>query len=359
MKRFYVLFLLNACAACIIAQTPISLNNSHMPGNGDTLRYTNFQASGAGNYTMTGAGIHWDFSQVVSTTEGLRSFVSALQTPYALFFLNANEYGEKISDALGIGPLTLNNVYSFYRKQSSPVNAFVADGIGVTYSSVPIPNYYSDRDELYHFPMSYPKYDSSTFKFSVNVPLLLPASYFKTGYRVTVVDGWGTVTTPYGTEDCLRLVTTQYAQDSVKSSLLPTAIGFQNFQRSYQWLTLDSKIPYLEITGTLTGNNFTPVLTRYRGYDKDGLITGLAESSAVSGFSVGPNPAGSELHVYGAGDREAVYEVYSTDGRLLRQIVPQPAPGSSRLDVSGLPAGMYLLRAAGEQKGAYVRFMKD
>lgn len=361
MKRIYLLFIVNAWTLLIIAQSPITLSNSNMPGSGDTLRFTNFQVSTAGNYTQTGTNFNWDLSLVSSTTEGLRSYKSSLQTPYALFFLNANEYGEKISDTIGAGPLTLTNYYNFYKKQSTPVNAFIADGVGMTFSSVPIPSYYSDKDELYNFPMTYPKYDSTTFKFTTTTAGFIPISYSKVGYRVTVVDGWGTVKTPYGTENCLRLVTTQYAMDSIKNTIVPIPLGFPNYQRSYQWMTLNSKIPYVEITGNLAGTNFTPTQARYRGYEKSKVVTSFesSEDAIRNPLSIYPNPVKEELWLQKTGENESTYEIYDLNGKLLTSAKAGFSQGRTSINVSALQTGVYFLKIKTDQKDSYLKFIKE
>lgn len=355
MKKNYLLFALNVCAGFIIAQSPITLGNTNMPGSNDTLRFTNFQVNSAGNYMQTGTNFNWNFGSVSSTGEGLRSFKSALQTPYAFFFLSTSAYGEKMADTIGAGPMTLTNYYNFYKKQTVP-NAFIADGVGMTYSSVPIASYYSDKDELYMFPMTYPKYDSTTFKFTTTTGGFIPVSYSKVGYRVTVVDGWGTVTTPYGTENCLRLITTQYAMDSIKNTIIPIPLGFPNYQRSYQWLTLNSKIPFVEITGNLTGNTFTPTQARYRGHAKESLVTSITELHADN-MSSYPNPVKNKLHLKGIS--KSSYAIYSGDGKLIQTFAEKTFVGEEIIDVSGLAAGIYFLKILTIKSENYLKFIKE
>lgn len=355
MKRIYFPVLLNVWAAVIIAQSPITLGNSNMPGSGDTLRYTNFTLASAGNYTQTGINFNWNFSQVTSTTEGVRKFESALLTPYSILFLSLSEYGEKLADTIGAGPLVLTNYYNFYKKQGNP-NAFIADGVGLTFSSVPIPSYYSDKDELYNFPMSYPKSDSSTFKFTTTTAGLIPVSYSKVGYRITKVDGWGTITTPYGTENCLRLVTTQYAMDSIKNTILPIPLGFPNYQRSYQWLTLTSKIPYLEITGNLVGSNFTPTVLRYRGYSKS--VTGIQEHNKSS-IRIFPNPVKNSLYLDGISGLALKYQIFGPDGKAVLMAGETEVFESGMLDVSRLTAGVYFIALHSENEEWHLKFIKE
>ncbi len=368
MKKIYLLLFVNVLVGSLIAQSPITLGNTNMPGNGDTLRLTNVQLSSLGNYTQTGTNFNWNFSNVVSTTEDIREFKSAVNTPYFLYFLSSGEYGEKIADTLvgGTGTLSITKYYDFYKKQTTPVNAFIADGAGMTISNIPVPSYYSDKDELYVFPMSYPKYDSTTFKFSTLSTTLIPIRYSKAGYRVTVVDGWGTVTTPYGTQNCLRLITTQYSKDTTVITLPianfpPIKIGIDNFVRSYQWMTLTSKIPYMEVTGNLVGGNFTLTQARYRGYNKgEPLATGLTGlPGGDSDVLIYPNPVKEKLGLskYLAGAQEI--EIFSSNGQLVLKRVLNSQNGSELLDVSGLEAGVYFLKMTTEGEQRHLKFVKE
>lgn len=339
------------------SQTPISLSNSNMPGSGDTLRYSNALFTSIGNYTQTGTNYNWDFSNISPTGQGVRSFKSSFQTPYALFFLALNEYGEKIADTLGAGPITMTNYYNFYKKQSSP-SAFIADGVGLTYSSVPIPNYYSDKDELYLFPLTYPDYDSTTFKFSTASNTLIPIRYIKTGYRVTKVDGWGSVTTPYSTANCIRLITTQYSQDSVKNNLLPFQLpAIPNNQRSYQWLTTGSKIPFLEVTGNLVGNNFTITQIRYRDIPR--VITGIGEYDNVSELDIYPNPVKDRLYLKTKENEYYSAEIHDLNGRLIRTQDLNSAGELTSIDLNGIEAGLYIIKLLNGNKINYFKFIKE
>lgn len=371
MKKIYLGILLNCLAFFIYAQTPITLGNSNMPGSGDTLRYTNAQLSSVGNYTQTGANFNWNFHSLVSTTEGVRSYKSSLQTPYAFYFLGFNEYGEKIADTLGAGPLTITKYWNFYKKQTTPVNAYVADGSGMTFSSIPVPSYFSDKDELYNFPMTYPKYDSTTFAFSTIGSSLIPITYSKKGYRVTVVDGWGKVITPYDTANCLRLITTQYAMDTIKTTFggFTVPLGFPNYQRSYQWLTTNSKIPFLEITGNLVGANFTITQVKYRGYKRDAVLpppppppppiyAGLNEQPNAIDFKFYPNPVKNKLWLNYTTNLDYTVEIVDVTGKQVKQMLMEPDTQKQAIDVSTLANGLYFIKVSQDKKSTSFKFMK-
>lgn len=357
MKKKSLFLILVVLTGFFKAQTPITLGNTNMPGSGDTLRYTDIQLTDLGNYTQTGVNFTWDFSNVTSTTQGVRSFKSSLLTPYAMFFLALNEYGEKIADSYGVGPVVINDYYNFYKKQSSPA-AFIADGAGITFSSIPVPSYYSDKDELYNFPMTYPKYDSTTFRFSTLSTTLIPVRYSKTGYRVTRVDGWGTIKTPYGTENCLRLVTTQYSMDTVKVNVGPISfpVGVPNNIRSYQWLSSTAKIPVLEITGSYTGNNFTPVQARYRGYPSSGSTNIKQEEKDLLKFY--PNPVKNKLYLEmksGVGK----LEIYDVSGKCMMSFVTGTVESPQEVDVSQLAPGVYLVKLSQQNETLHYKFVKE
>jgi hypothetical protein len=358
--RIVTLFLASIFVSMVGAQTPIVLSNNNMPSANDTLRYTTVNLNSVSNYSATGTNYNWNFSSVNSTTSGIRSFKSAIQTPYALFFLSFTGFAEKLPDISLGGTFSFTDYYNFYKKQTSP-QAYIADGVGLTFSGVPLPSYFTDKDELYMFPMTYPKYDSTTFRFSTPSVSVVPIIYIKSGYRVTRVDGWGTVTTPYGTENCLRLITTQYAKDTIKTAFLP--LGFPNTVRSYQWMTLNSKIPYFEVTGNVVGTNFVPTEARYRGYAVKAVeppnTTGVRDALAdVQQVVVYPNPVSEVLHL-GAVPEDLIVSLHDSQGKFLRTVSLKSGAKTQDIEVTDLAPGIYSLNGVLEAKVFQIKFVKE
>lgn len=340
-------FLLNSLCLCLMlnAQSPISITSANMPNVGDTIRYSSASLNTLGDYTVTGANYIWDYSALDSTGQGIRKFESALSTPYVFF--GSSAYGEKIADSVGFPPFLFKNIYNFYKNKPA---GFYVDGIGMTYSGFPIPNFYSKKDTLYKFPLNYQNRDSTVFKFKTLSTGTIP-SYSKEGYRITEADGWGTVTTPYGTAPCLRVVTTQYSQDSVKGSVpvgtftVPLNIGFPNYTRSYQWLTLTENIPYLEVSGQVIGANFTPTQVKYR--DVIHSFVGIKEESVSFALSVFPNPVTSELTIITTQHKQALTaELTDLQGKIVKTLVlgqNNEFVNQHKMNVSGIAKGLYVL----------------
>lgn len=305
MKHLFSITLFFICASSAYSQ--ISITGSQMPASGDTVRYSNALASSVGNYTVTGANYNWNFSTLVPTGQAVRKFLASTSTPYFFYFLPP-QFGEKTLDSLpipaipGLGStISIKNIYSFYRKTPiiGTTTSFDAEGLGLTLSGIPVGATFTDNDELYQFPLNYLDRDSSTFNLTTPTSTLIPFTYKKRGYRITQADGWGSITTPYGTANCLRVVTTQYSIDTIKINALPAPFnkfGFPNYERKYQWLTLGEKIPYFEIIGNVVGANFTPTQYRYRDISR--TFVGLKEeSTALIAISVFPNPTNQDFTV--------------------------------------------------------------
>ncbi len=335
-----------------LAQSQITITPANIPVSGDTCRYSSISATAITNYTATGANHTWNFASLTATGQDIRKFQPSTATPYFFYFLPP-KYGEKTLDSLPIPtipgfPISIKNIYSFYRKSTSPFSSFNSEGLGLTMSGIPIGATFSDEDELYKFPLAFGNRDSTTFKLSTPSNSLIPFTYKKQGYRITEADGWGTITTPYGTAACLRVMTTQYSIDTISIPALPAGFnkfGFPNYARSYQWLTLGEHIPYLEISGTMIGNTFTPTSVKYR--DQARRVSGIKEEEFNALISVFPNPANTELTIITAQQQQAVsIEIVDMQGKTVKkQLLEQYAEpvNQNKIDVSGLAKGLYIL----------------
>ena len=350
MKKTITIF--SSVVLTFVAQAQISITNTSMPIFGDTIRYSSAAISSVGNYSVTGANYIWDFSTLIPIRQKLREFKASSATPYGFFFF-LPKYGEKIIDTVKIpvavpGIPSITDIYNFYKKTTI---AFAVEGTGVKLNGFAVPNFYSDEDELYNFPLNYTDRDSTTFKFSTITNTLVPFVYKKQGYRITEADGWGSITTPYGTANCLRIMTTQYSIDTLKGSLavgtftVPFNFGFPNYQRSYQWLTTGEKIPYLEVSGTLAGAVFTPTQVKYRDHTQS--FAGIKEQDTELALSVFPNPTSSQLIVITAQQQGAIQaEMIDLHGKVvLSQLLTQNSDIANQhlLNVSRLTKGLYVL----------------
>ena len=251
-----------------ISQAQIQISQANMPSINDTIRYS-VSNSNTLNFAQTGANYTWDYSTLNRTSQDLYRFQALLSTPYATLAFTgmpAGAIGYKIADSIGTGQVAFKNIYNFYEKKST---GWSAVGTGFTLSAIPFPagGVYSDKDEIYTFPLNYNDKDSTTFE--VTTPLgnaLFKLGTFKQkGYRINTVEGWGTIKTPYGNNiNCLKIKSKIVEIDSIKITTPATNLGFQANRVEYKWISNTEKIPVLEVTGTVNNGTFTPNTIRYR-----------------------------------------------------------------------------------------------
>ena len=250
----------------------VTITSSSTPTVGDTLRYSSALLDSAVflNFEASGANLTWNFDSLNPFQQDVYRFEASSQTRYSNDVMN--RIGLLIADTLSLGVTDLYDVYNFYE---SNANSFSIDHRGATAPSgfgfdVSIAQAYTDKDEVFQFPLDYLDRDSSTFDFTFTNTF--PQVYYSsTGYRINEVDAWGTLTTPYGTFNCIRVVTDIVAYDTVSFS--GNNFGLNSHVREYKWLTPQLKIPALTINGNVvnvTGEDiFVPTTVDYRDSVRD------------------------------------------------------------------------------------------
>lgn len=264
MRTLLLLFL---TLGSFIAKSQITIDSNHMPTNGDSLRYSIAAMDTAVlmNFQNSGANLNWNFDSLVPQRQGVRLFISSAQTPYSSAV--PNRMGEKLADTLSIGGFELYDAYDFFDNSSSEFSLDYRGATAPTGLSFPFPTTlqiaepFTDPDEVYQFPLDYQDRDSSTFNFTYNNQLV-GALYSSSGYRINDVDAWGSLTTPYGTFNCIRVVTDIIGYDTI--SFANNNIGINSHQREYKWLTPQLNIPALTISGPVTNGVFIPTTIEYR-----------------------------------------------------------------------------------------------
>lgn len=328
MKYFYLFLIILPVGL----HAQIVVGSGAMPLANDTLRYSLANTADSVDYTTTGAGITWDFSDLSFQGQGLLEYkyAAAVNIAYAFLF-GPTAYGEKIADTLDLIAVQLVDMYSFYENTSG---AFRALGLGFEYSGLPIPLEYSDKDEVYTLPLNYGDYDSTTFY--GRVALSTSFTYAIEGARVNRVDGWGTIITPFATRSVLRVKSTVYRTDSILISGIPFPIAIPSTEISYKWLSATDRMPLLEITGrTGFGGGFNVTRVRYRDMYRTGV--GMHEEQ-VSSLGIFPNPTGNIINIGNKLQSLARLQVFNSQGQEVMLLEWQPG---QPISLSSLPAGMY------------------
>lgn len=286
MNKTTLLFLL-ILPFCQLNYAQITITDSDMPNVNDVITYSITTDPQGQDPVLTGANYSWDYSLLQSTTQRSDTFVSVTSTPiaYQFYFNNGILYSSwKASYALkgidiGIPQVPITDVYNFHKNSSAEYSNV---GFGSNINGVPSSTRNIPVDVEYVFPLNYGNTNISNSEFGVSVPTF--GFYGQSLERTDTVDGWGTLTTPYGTFDCLRV-------KSVLSKIDTTYIDFVSFgttiarpeEIEYKWLASGMSTPVLKIV--TTAGNITTI--EYQ----DSLSTvAINEQEQLINISVFPNP---------------------------------------------------------------------
>jgi hypothetical protein len=278
------IFFLAVLFAHDIMQAQITLIRADLPAANDTLRITSTDASGF-NFEQTGPNFTWNFANISSGNQSVQEYKSSLQTPYALFFLGLTIFGLKVPD-IGIGGFGLQDVYNFYLIDNGQ---YAVRGLGFKFQNVPLAASYSRNDRIFSLPLRFGDSDSNNFSVTVDIPGF--GRYKSSGYRKYEVDGWGNITTPYGSFNCLRVKAFVSSIDSITISLggTPVNIGIPNNRFEYAWYAKNEKEPVLFVETRGLGGAFTPTRAYYRGFNKS--ATGIFNNISAVPLKAFPNPS--------------------------------------------------------------------
>ncbi|QQR96163.1 MAG: T9SS type A sorting domain-containing protein [Bacteroidota bacterium] len=239
---------------CLCAQAQISITNNEMPSAGDTARFTKAVVNPLINFSATGTNHTWSFGNLRNNGQDLKSYqnVSSTGFIYSLFFSNLpfNPNRANVTEpgqALPSNPLlTITDPYNFYYRSSS---VYKQVGFGAEIANIPMPVAFSQHDIIYNLPLNYNNSDTSHSAWNIGLPGL--GYYGLTQTRINHVDGWGTLTTPHGTFNTLRVKTQLYIKDTISVDTLNLNFALNRPKTTqYKWLANNEIIPVLQITTT-------------------------------------------------------------------------------------------------------------
>ncbi len=245
MKKFTLIILLNGLIS-MVALSQITITTDDMPNIGDTIRLSSTVFVQGIDYTETGEDYTWDFSSLLPLSQQVDTFVSVTSTPLLYQFVFIPYIISNIASPIGeidfIPNFEFTDIYQFYKNTDTEYKDV---GFAFSFNEIPIPIKYDDPDILYEFPMNMSNVDSSESGFEFNLDGLIYVSSFKK--RVNTVDGWGTLITPYGSFQTLRLKSEIEQYDSIYIDSL--GFGFPVYREitEYKWLGNNFGLPLLQI----------------------------------------------------------------------------------------------------------------
>lgn len=327
----------------ILLKGQITVTESDMPVPGDSIRQSSGLISDIGMTIAEGPNQTWDYSNLTPISQDVTDFIDIGQMPFtyqAVFNNPLNpdkraEYG--ITDSLGINipNLQVSNPFTFYRKNSTEYGII---GFGVTMSGFSIPGAYDNLDLFYEFPLNYGDSSSSNSVSGQTVPGL--------GYverkvnRENKVDGWGTLITPYGTFDVLRVKSEVIQRDSIKFDSLAAFPGITTNRTEIRFLGKGHGLPLMTIEQQF---GFT---TSVQYIDSVRSLNTSIKKSLAKDFTMFPNPVNNKLTLLWEADYD-ILTIYNISGQ---EIFNDAVSGKQRYELNAdkiLSKGIYVIEMKG------------
>jgi hypothetical protein len=344
-----------------LSQAQLSISATDFPGKDDTVRYSNSNSFFT-NFTATGANFTWNFANLGAQSQTLVKhldpdqadvftqslFGSAVLPTYrATYFLPAREL--PLATVSNIVDLPIEEIYRFFRKTNQEMTVV---GLSISAGGFAVGKRADTIEIAYKFPMTFGQTYSSNGYVNLDFSAFAPFALKQYRQRTSEVDGWGTITTPYGTFECLRIHHVIQELDSILVDLgqgpqwTPIDIPTIN---EYEWWTKDQKGPVLKVKANEIFG--FPVVNEIQFRDKyrPELNVGI-DQFVNQELIIFPNPATDMIQVqYDKPNAEVVI----TDA--LGKVVLMTTSLAS-IDISSLHSGVYFLRINEGENGYTTSF---
>jgi hypothetical protein len=335
-----------------LAFSQATITDSDMPDAGDSIRVSYAVSLGSADQTLTGANYVWDYSFLTPSAQERIEYITPTALPFN--FLADVAVTNYSPDSLPfIGQLP-TNFTDYYKNTSSSFRQ-----VGITFdlpqlTSFSAPLIFSSSDYVYRFPLTYGDMDTCDAAYSLNIP---GVGYIgQDRHRENHVDGWGMLITPLDTYQVVRVRSVLDMTDTV--SIDTTNQTGYSLQRptevQYKWLAPGMKIPVLEIDCQIIQNAEVVTSIVYQDTLRDSLwqVSVMNHDANAPWVSVYPNPANETVYVQyaqnGQGDLQFVVNDLSGKTVISERQQNAHSGGIRQLDVSGLPAGIYLISVVSE-----------
>ncbi|MCD4746093.1 MAG: hypothetical protein K8R58_07325 [Bacteroidales bacterium] len=284
-----------------ISFAQIVIDQHDMPNVGDTIRCSTTYSTNGVDYTLTGQDYTWDFSELNYVSQKVDTFVHVWSTPltYQLVFLYpfVATIASPQADFDLIPNFEITEAYQYCKETSSEYKEV---GTGFKLNGIPLPLKYDEPDILYKFPLENGDIDSCISIFEFDIPGI--GHYSRTKKRINTVDGWGTLITPLGTFETLRIKSEIFQRDSLYIDSLGFGFPINSSKIEYKWLAKEFGIPLL----TITKSGILPPTVKYIDFNHNSLAVDIGPDITIcKGESVG-------LKAYASGGHPPYYYFWNT-----------------------------------------------
>ena len=302
-----------------------------------------------------GADQNWDFSALLTQAYDTMWFMNPNQTPFPDAYPAANLAAK----------IYMEDAFMYFNSNSQEFSVL---GGMMRLDELPGLDLYAPikpKEVIIGFPMDYLDNYTQSFVQEIKAPNPTPALGFDSVMikmyttQTTVVDAWGTVTTPLGSYEALRTRDNSTTIDSIFAYMLGGWTFLEidgDMDEAYSWWTDEPGIGYPVLEVNLdTESGFADDVFFLKQEPIYGVSEPALEQSAMVLY---PNPCSAVLHLrylihdpsttLGTGSGYLKSDLFDISGRKIHELFNQklvPGEHEIEIDVSTLSNGMYFVRA--------------
>jgi len=333
----------------------ITIDQNDFPGADDTAMIS-ISDETTMDLVTTGADAIWDFTDTHIMSQRIDTFynMSDASFTYQFIFNNiifepdyASDYfynlvGFDLAGTSGAG-ITIESPQGFVKITNSYVQNV---GMGLILNGIEVPIAADTIDTEFELPMNFSDSWTSNSYMYVDLNPAFDGIFIRYQYRSSEVDGWGEITTPFGTFDALRVKSQVAYDDSVYVDFgfggtwleLPTPD-----QNEYTWWSSNNKVPIMRIvTQDIAGNE---TISRVEFKDMERNLASIETSEEFQG-SLYPNPTTNSVNfTFEPGVNQVL--IYSISGEIV--YANNITSTSLNLDVAAWTPGVYMVKLIGNE----------
>ncbi|MFT6801712.1 MAG: hypothetical protein ACJA2N_000892 [Salibacteraceae bacterium] len=333
--KFLSIFLFSLIG--IFGHSQITIDMDDLPQPGQSY-YRSTGTSNSLDPGQTGANYTWDYTDLQRSNRDTLLYDAISQTPifYQFQFNSPLSPNYKATEArytedidLG-GFIQMTNNYLF--SKTDP-NSWTEVGIGTTITGLPLPTKYSDIKTKLDLPIQFGDANSDTYSYLISVPAF--GTIGQEGTLNYTVDGWGSLTTPGGTFNTLRVKTTTVKSDTIYINLLSFGLRIPSTEVVYEWYASNEGSPVLTVTeqlGTVTSIIYLD--------DPTSSVPNIRNDNLSRVY---PNPAENLINL----TYTASYNLVSIWNITGNRVINIDGFNPSAIDISNLVPGIYFIQIAG------------
>jgi len=341
MKKQLLSIFLFSLAITSFAQ--ITITNNDIVPVGTTVYLANDETFTTGiTPGDPGTNMIWDFYNVVASTTDTLSFILPSSTPYPNVFPLSNFAFTTANPDIG-------NVFAYMNRNEDKLsyigNVLESEEMGNVTNTI------SPENIIIDFPANYLNVYNETYTSEMRIGSPTPGidslRTFSTIEKTTIIDAWGSITTPVGTYNALR----QNVNENQIDSTFMKMAGMWVFvdasidnTTTYSWWTNDISVGF-----TLFSITFDELASEITGISFfNGSIVGINETTTQVA-NVFPNPT---RNITNFEFNETVSGKISVSNQLGQIVVNHNFNNKihMQIDMSNLPQGVYIYQVISNNK---------